>query len=279
MYHLAVMVLSECLPQNNSIIRLDMSRNPRIDLAGLTALSAAIRMNQTLTFIDINIPKDDKEMVQVHNDILATCTRNATRSKTNPTPPHVSNPPVTTATQATARLTLQERLAAATRGSKPVEKPKKQNPMNPEDALLIQQAFECVGLLEDMMDSKDGTSEKADGVFQYSKQVQSNICQRIPSVSDTSQLDILLSINDRLTNAIQKFELIHVVMETPEAIDIIQHPPEPEQPSSSFEIGDDESDEEEEEENHLEKLRNEIEAEESAAFLKAKKMELDVVEA
>jgi hypothetical protein len=53
---LAAIALAECLPENNSLVRLDLSRNPKIDIAGLLAISVSIRMNHTITFIDINIP-------------------------------------------------------------------------------------------------------------------------------------------------------------------------------------------------------------------------------
>lgn len=52
----AAIALAECLPENNSLVRLDLSRNPQIEIAGLMAISVSIRMNHTITFIDINIP-------------------------------------------------------------------------------------------------------------------------------------------------------------------------------------------------------------------------------
>jgi hypothetical protein len=48
--------LAESLPENNSLVRLDLSRNPLIQIAGLMAISVSIRMNSNITFIDINIP-------------------------------------------------------------------------------------------------------------------------------------------------------------------------------------------------------------------------------
>lgn len=56
MFNIAVIALAECLSENRSIVRLDLSRNPKIQLAGLLAISASMKMNQTITFIDINIP-------------------------------------------------------------------------------------------------------------------------------------------------------------------------------------------------------------------------------
>lgn len=52
----AAIALAECLPENSSLVRLDLSRNPNIQIAGLLALSVSIKMNHTITFIDINIP-------------------------------------------------------------------------------------------------------------------------------------------------------------------------------------------------------------------------------
>lgn len=58
----AAIALAECLPENNSLVRLDLSRNPQIQIAGLLALSVSIKMNHTITFIDINIPVSIHEM-------------------------------------------------------------------------------------------------------------------------------------------------------------------------------------------------------------------------
>lgn len=117
--------MAECLPENQSLLRLDLSRNTDIDLAGLMALSASMRINQTLTFLDVNIPQNDRDMAKVQSDIMAACTHNAQASATPPrgadmrrTGSQSSMDPntVVSTTQATARLTLQERLAAVTGG-------------------------------------------------------------------------------------------------------------------------------------------------------------------
>lgn len=52
----AAIALAECLPENSTLARLDLSRNPHITMAGVLALSISIKMNHTLTFLDINIP-------------------------------------------------------------------------------------------------------------------------------------------------------------------------------------------------------------------------------
>jgi hypothetical protein len=48
--------LAEALPENASLARLDLSKNPNIEMAGILALAISIKMNHTLTFLDINIP-------------------------------------------------------------------------------------------------------------------------------------------------------------------------------------------------------------------------------
>lgn len=81
----------------------------------------------------------------------------------------------------------------------------------------------------------------------------------------------MLALNDRLTTAMQTFGV--ATAEGVETDVIVKE--EDEMLSASFEIGDDDDDDEaEEREKDLKELRSEIEAEESAAFLKAKKSEL-----
>jgi hypothetical protein len=48
--------LAECLPENTALTRLDLSRNPDIDLAGFMALLSGLRLNSTLVFLDLSIP-------------------------------------------------------------------------------------------------------------------------------------------------------------------------------------------------------------------------------
>ncbi|KAI7899019.1 uncharacterized protein BX663DRAFT_522862 [Cokeromyces recurvatus] len=72
----SVIALAEVLPENTVLTRLDLSKNPKIDIAGLLALSISIKMNHTLTFLDINIPPMDEELANLQNDIVAVCTTN-----------------------------------------------------------------------------------------------------------------------------------------------------------------------------------------------------------
>ncbi|KAF1807740.1 hypothetical protein V8B55DRAFT_1468399 [Mucor lusitanicus] len=312
----AAIALAECLPENSSLVRLDLSRNPNIQIAGLLALSVSIKMNHTITFIDINIPKEDKDMVEIHNGILAACTKNAQskKSKTEVAQKEQSDNPMVTTAQATARLTLQERLAAVTKGkpkhsistsssevniNQPPALPKRRT--ENKDSLLIQQAFDDVAALEDVMSGRLEEKDKSDtlAAADRCKEEHAKICLRIPEVTDPSHLELLLAINDRLTVAIQSFEekqakeleaLQAAVKEQQLQMERLEEEQKAqkeaeEKLSSSFEIGDDDDDDDDslladEDDNSattsetpLQVLRSEIEAEESAAFLNAKKEE------
>ncbi|CAO3594655.1 unnamed protein product [Absidia cylindrospora] len=72
----ATIMLAEVLPMNSALTRLDFSENPSITLAGILALSISIKMNGTLTFLDISIPSNDTELSDLQNDIAAVCTTN-----------------------------------------------------------------------------------------------------------------------------------------------------------------------------------------------------------
>lgn len=144
-------------------------------------------------------------MVEIHNGILAACTKNAQSKKSKAEVPQEEksdNPMVTTA-QATARLTLQERLAAVTKGklkhslstsssevniNQPPALPKRR-PEN-KDSLLIQQAFDDVAALEDLMSGRLEEKGKSDtlAVADRCREEHSKICLRIPEVADSSHL-------------------------------------------------------------------------------------------
>lgn len=138
-------------------------------------------------------------MVEIHNGILAICSRNAQSRKDDPQ--QTSNPSVTTA-QTTARLTLQERLAAVTKGRvnknisasssevtltyTPIEAKQLQTNID-GDSLLIQRAFDCVGSLEDAL-SINNRDISTSSILDNCKSVQEKISARIPLVSNPSNL-------------------------------------------------------------------------------------------
>ncbi|KAJ2340298.1 hypothetical protein GGH91_004214, partial [Coemansia sp. RSA 2671] len=52
--------LAECLPELHSLERLDVSENPGIDVAGLMALSASIKLNKSLICVEITVNTGDE---------------------------------------------------------------------------------------------------------------------------------------------------------------------------------------------------------------------------
>jgi hypothetical protein len=49
-------MIAEVLPMNYMLTRLDLSQNPALSLAGILALAVAVKMNRSITFLDISIP-------------------------------------------------------------------------------------------------------------------------------------------------------------------------------------------------------------------------------
>jgi hypothetical protein len=47
--------LAEFLPETQTLRRLDLSDNPKIDIAGVMALSVSVRMNRSLQYLDVNV--------------------------------------------------------------------------------------------------------------------------------------------------------------------------------------------------------------------------------
>ncbi|CAO3591260.1 unnamed protein product [Absidia cylindrospora] len=241
----AAVALAECLPENTSLCRLDLSRNPAIDLAGILALLSGLKLNTTMVFLDVNVPANDRDMVKAQSEMAALCTKNAQTSDENKsrTPSlnlvDPSHPSITT-TQATARLTLQERLAAVTKGKNssrtnslrsvssieniPRTGPPSATPLSyssqhqrTSTRSKIQTNFDVeiyqVGLLEEMLhaDEDDSTTTQPpdDTIKQVYLQCRKgllNLNRSIPHLMESEQLVDLLSLNDRLTTAITRYE-------------------------------------------------------------------------
>lgn len=62
--------LAEFLPEAKSLIHLDLTGNFDIDIAGVLALSVAVKMNNTLRCLDLNIPPNDPDFARLSQEIL-----------------------------------------------------------------------------------------------------------------------------------------------------------------------------------------------------------------
>ncbi|KAI8347093.1 hypothetical protein B0O80DRAFT_217857 [Mortierella sp. GBAus27b] len=68
--------LAEFLPETRALAHLDLTGNDQVDIAGVMALSVSIRMNKSLTCLDMNVPPNDPEFARLSRDILRACIRN-----------------------------------------------------------------------------------------------------------------------------------------------------------------------------------------------------------
>lgn len=62
--------MAEFLPEAKSLIHLDLTGNYDIDIAGVMALAVAVKMNQTLRCLDLNIPANDPDFARLSQEIL-----------------------------------------------------------------------------------------------------------------------------------------------------------------------------------------------------------------
>ncbi|KAF9306239.1 hypothetical protein BGZ74_007005 [Mortierella antarctica] len=68
--------LAEFLPETRTLAQLDLTGNDLVDIAGVMALAVSIRMNKSLTCLDMNVPPNDAEFARLSRDILRACIRN-----------------------------------------------------------------------------------------------------------------------------------------------------------------------------------------------------------
>ncbi|KAJ1902922.1 hypothetical protein LPJ81_003338 [Coemansia sp. IMI 209127] len=71
--------LAECLPELHCLERLDVSENPGIDVAGLMALSASIKLNKSLICVEITVNTGDDVCAALEQGIAQTCIANMQR--------------------------------------------------------------------------------------------------------------------------------------------------------------------------------------------------------
>ncbi|KAJ1936278.1 hypothetical protein EC988_008242, partial [Linderina pennispora] len=83
--------LAECLPDLHALERLDVSDNPGIELAGLMALSASIKLNRSLICFEITVNTGDEVCAAMEQAIAQTCIANMQRVDATVQQQHQSN--------------------------------------------------------------------------------------------------------------------------------------------------------------------------------------------
>ncbi|KAG8904578.1 hypothetical protein FRB99_001541 [Tulasnella sp. 403] len=71
--------LAEFIPEARSLLHLDLTQNT-VDIAGVMALSAGLKMNEQIRCLDVNVPPNDPEFARLSRDILKCCVRNTERA-------------------------------------------------------------------------------------------------------------------------------------------------------------------------------------------------------
>lgn len=68
--------LAEFIPENRSLLHLDLTNNPYIGTAGILAVSSGLKSNRIIRCLDISIPPNDGDLAELSQTILQSCIRN-----------------------------------------------------------------------------------------------------------------------------------------------------------------------------------------------------------
>ncbi|ORX58306.1 RNI-like protein [Hesseltinella vesiculosa] len=286
----AAIALAESLPENKTLAKLDLSFNTDIDMAGLLALMSALRLNNSLSYLGVGIQNADDERVKMQADILALCVResdiDANDDRTTPTTTTLSSTDTAnawvTTTQATARLTLQERLNAVTR----VDSHRSSSTstrLNATDSTTTP-AFNGsqhedyteettqVELLESMMNATQGDSVQSHDaivqVYEECRRLLERLNQDIPTLVESESIGPALELNDRLITLLAQYDDRFIIKVAERTSDGQVMPSIQDEEASPFEIGDDDDGE-----HDIHQLRKEKECEEGQAFKRAKEID------
>ncbi|RKP35697.1 hypothetical protein BJ085DRAFT_36330 [Dimargaris cristalligena] len=74
-------VIAELLFEIRHLAHLNLSHNPGIDLAGVMALAASVKMNQSLVCLEVTIAPNNGIMSKLSQDILSVCVQNMERQQ------------------------------------------------------------------------------------------------------------------------------------------------------------------------------------------------------
>ncbi|KAJ1737189.1 hypothetical protein LPJ72_000729 [Coemansia sp. Benny D160-2] len=72
-------MLAECLPELHCLERLDVSENPGIEVAGLMALSASIKLSKSLICVEVTVNTGDDVCAALEQGIAQACIANMQR--------------------------------------------------------------------------------------------------------------------------------------------------------------------------------------------------------
>ncbi|GBB88317.1 hypothetical protein RclHR1_14890007 [Rhizophagus clarus] len=195
--------IAEYLPETNSLIHLDLTANPGIDIAGVMALAVSIKMNHSVCVLDVNVQSNNDEMACFSRDILRACVRNMELAQKNDS----DNDFLLTEfeTRSSGFLDFD---GSSEFGLGIYVKDLKKN---------VRVAKESLKMFEKMLanDYERSFTEKVipneviNQLHVQCKNIQDKIRPYITAVVDEKLLEELLILNDGLSNALQKYEITY----------------------------------------------------------------------
>lgn len=68
--------LAEFIPENRSLLHLDITNNPNVGAAGMMAVASGLKSNRLIRCLDVSIPPNDPNLADLSQSILQSCIRN-----------------------------------------------------------------------------------------------------------------------------------------------------------------------------------------------------------
>lgn len=68
--------LAEFIPENESLLHLDLTNNFNVGAAGILAVASGLKSNKMIRCLDVSIPPNDPNLAELSQSILQSCIRN-----------------------------------------------------------------------------------------------------------------------------------------------------------------------------------------------------------
>ncbi|KAL1917366.1 uncharacterized protein VTP21DRAFT_5022 [Calcarisporiella thermophila] len=213
--------LAESITETKHLQHLDLTGNPRLELAGVLALSVSVKMNWSLTCLDVNVPPNHKDMARLSREIVSVCIRNAEAAQ-NPAGDGGKDRAALAAPQPLSTYRETERLAEIARLKSEKDFPKQstevQEPPRVADERErdIKHAEESVAKLEELVEllrksrareEECGADTEAGVLYAQCSSLLDRVRAHIRECNggEEAVLNQLLSVNDRIAAALEHY--------------------------------------------------------------------------
>ncbi|KAF8320002.1 hypothetical protein DL93DRAFT_2220611 [Clavulina sp. PMI_390] len=223
--------LAEFLPDAPNLLHLDLTQNPRLDLAAVLALNAGLKVNKVIRCLDVNVPPNDPEMARLSREILRSCVRNTEMVAQTPSGSKLHSP-ITESEKGASSLSMSEDLdllfGGGSRGGvwglierselargvrQDVERERvgqERLAMKEPDGKFKLELWnkppeEVVRIARELLKEAQGSPNAVDSELLLSKSqlLVTSVGEMIQTEKDPSQLEELLELSDRLNGLIK----------------------------------------------------------------------------